>query len=46
VLELRNRGRDLEALVEDDLLALEAHIFGPLDEAGEIGLVLDVLAYG
>jgi len=44
VLKLCDRGRDLEALVEDDLLALEAHVLGPLDEAGEVGLVLDILA--
>lgn len=44
VLELRDRGRDLKALVEDNLLALEAHILGPLDEASKIGLVLNVLA--
>ena len=44
VLELRDRRRDLETFVEDDLLALEAHILGPFDEASEVGLVLNVLA--
>lgn len=42
--ELSNCGRDLEALVEDDLLALEANVFGPFDEASEISLGADVLA--
>lgn len=44
VLELRDRGGDLEAHVQDLLLALKTDIFGPLDEAGEITLGLDVLA--
>jgi len=35
----------LKALVKDNLLALEADVFGPLDEAGEIACRLDVLAY-
>lgn len=39
-----NCRRDLEALVENDLLALEADVFGPLDEAGHIPHRLDVLA--
>lgn len=43
--ELRDGGRDLQALVEDDLLALKANILGPLDEAGQVGLGADVLAY-
>lgn len=42
--ELGNGGRNLQALGEDDLLALKADVFGPLDETGEVGLVLDVLA--
>lgn len=42
--ELGNSRRDLEALVKDDLLALKADIFGPLDEAGEVTSGLDVLA--
>ena len=41
--ELRNGRGDLEALAEDNLLALEANIFGPLHEAGEVLLGLDVL---
>ena len=39
--ELGDGGRDLQALVEDDLLALEADVFGPLDEAGEVRRGLD-----
>jgi len=42
--ELSDGGGNLEALVQDDLLALEADIFGPLDEAGEVTDGLDVLA--
>jgi len=45
VRELGNGGGDFETLVEDDLLALKADVFGPLDEAGQIGLGADVLAY-
>lgn len=44
VLELRDRGGDLEAHVQDLLLALKTDILGPLDEAGEVTLGLDVLA--
>jgi len=43
--ELCNGGGDLEALVEDDLLALKADILRPLDEASQVGLGTDVLAY-
>lgn len=43
--ELRDGRGDLEALVQDDLLALQADILRPLHEAGEVGLRLDVLAY-
>ena len=43
VRELCDSRRDLEALVEDDLLALKADIFRPFDEAGQVGLWLDVL---
>ena len=42
--ELRDGRGDLQALAEDNLLALEADIFGPLHEAGEVLLGLDVLA--
>lgn len=42
VLELSNRGRDLESLVEDTLLALNADVLGPLHEPGEVSLWLDV----
>ena len=44
VLELGDRWRHLEAHVQDLLLALQAHILGPLDEAREVALGLDVLA--
>ena len=42
--ELRNGRRNLQALAEDNLLALKADIFGPLDEASEVTGGLDVLA--
>lgn len=44
VLELGNGRGNLEAHVQNLLLALEADIFGPLDEAGQVALGLDVLA--
>ena len=44
--ELSNSGGNLETLVEDNLLALKANVFGPLDEAGKITSRLDVLAWG
>lgn len=44
VLELGQRGRDLQADLEDLLLALEADVLGPLDHARDIALGLDVLA--
>jgi hypothetical protein len=44
VLELSDRRRNLQAHVQNLLLALEADIFGPLDEAGQVALGLDVLA--
>ena len=44
MLELSQRRRDLQAHLEDLLLALEAHILGPLNHAGDISLGLDVLA--
>ena len=43
--ELGDSRGDLEALAEDDLLTLKADILGPLDEAGKVGLVLNVLTY-
>lgn len=43
VLELSDRGGDLQAEVEDLLLALKADIFGPLHHAGEVAAGLDVL---
>ena len=42
--ELRNGGRNLEALVQDTALPLKADILGPLDEAAQVPLGLDVLA--
>lgn len=44
--ELSNRWWDLQSLVQDDLLALEANVLGPLDESGEIARWLDLLANG
>jgi len=44
VLELGQGGRDLQAHLEDLLLALEADILGPLNHAREVTLGLDVLA--
>ena len=41
--ELRNGRGHLEALVEDDLLALETDILRPLHEASQVGLGLDIL---
>ena len=40
--ELSDGRGDLETLVEDDALALEANVLGPLDEAGHVGLGADV----
>lgn len=45
VRELRNGGGNLQTLVKDNLLALEANVLGPLDEASQISLRADVLAY-
>lgn len=42
--ELVNGRGNLQALVEDLLLALKTDVVGPLDEAGDIALGLDVLA--
>lgn len=44
VLELRKSRGNLQAHLEDLLLALEADILGPLHHAGDIALGLDVLA--
>lgn len=44
VLELSERGRDLETDLKDLLLALQTDVFGPLHEAGEVSAGLDVLA--
>ena len=44
VLELGNRRGNLQAHVEDLLLALEANVCGPSDHAGDIALGLDILA--
>jgi hypothetical protein len=43
VLELGNRGWDLETEVQDLLLALQTDIFGPLHHTGEVATRLDVL---
>jgi len=42
LLELVKGGRDLQSLEEDPLLALVADVLGPLDEAGQVALGLDV----
>lgn len=44
VVELVESRRDLEALVEHDLLALQADVFGPLHEVGEVALGLHIAA--
>jgi hypothetical protein len=44
VLELGNRRGDLQAEVEDLLLALKTDVRGPPDHAAEVALGLDVLA--
>ena len=44
VSELRDSRGDLETLSQDDLLALETNILGPLDEASKVSLGLDALA--
>ena len=43
-VELVDWGRDLEPGLENSLLPLEADVLGPLDEAAEVSLGLDVLA--
>lgn len=43
VRELSDGRRNLQALGKDDLLTLKADVFGPLHEAGEVGLRPDVL---
>lgn len=43
--ELGNCGGNFEALVKDDLLALETDIFRPFDEASQVALGLDILTY-
>lgn len=44
VLELSDGGRNLEAEVQDLLLALKTDILGPLHETGEVTTGLDILA--
>ena len=43
-VELVDRRGDLQTGLEDGLLPLEADVLGPLDEAAQITLGLDVLA--
>jgi hypothetical protein len=43
--ELVDSRGDLETLLQDSLLALETDVLGPLDEAGQVTLGLDVLAW-
>lgn len=42
--ELGNCGRDLESLVENDLLSLKSDVCGPFDESGQVSLGGDVSA--
>jgi hypothetical protein len=44
MVELGERRRDLETLMEDDFLALEADVCGPFDETGQVALRLDISA--
>ena len=44
VRELGDSGWDLETLVQNNLLPLEADVFGPFDKTGEVSLGSDVLA--
>ncbi len=41
--ELGNGRGNLQALVQDNLLALEADVFRPFDETSQVGGVLDIL---
>ena len=45
VRELCDRWRYFQTIGENDLLSLEADIFGPLDESREISFGLDILAF-
>ena len=40
--ELVDGGRHLQSLHEDSLLSLDSDIFGPLDEASQVSLGLDI----
>jgi hypothetical protein len=42
--ELIDWRRDLQALLQDGLLTLQADVLRPLHEASEVALVLDILA--
>ena len=44
VLELSDRGRDLQSEVQDLLLSLKSDVLRPSDHAGEVAGGLDVLA--
>ncbi len=43
VAELRDGRRDLQALLQDNLLALQTDVLGPFDEASKITPGLDVI---
>lgn len=43
--ELGDCRGNLQALVEDDLLALQTDVFGPFDKSGKIRLRSDVLTW-
>ena len=44
VRELVDGRRDLEAVLQHAVLALEAHVLGPANKAGQVALGLDVIA--
>lgn len=41
--ELVDGRRDLEALLQDGALTLQTDVLGPLNEAGQIAFVLNIL---
>jgi hypothetical protein len=41
---VRDRKRDFEALIQNDLLVLQANVHGPLDETSHVSCRLDVMA--
>jgi hypothetical protein len=41
---VRDRRQDFEALIQNDLLALQANLHGPLDKTNHVSRMLDVIA--